>query len=368
MAKNLKSELATLGQSVIVFQGGGALGAYQAGVYEALHEAGVEPDWVIGTSIGAINAAIIAGNDAHDRIAALREFWKRVEHRTWLDDFLPTQFASMSRNMSAIMGGLPAFFTPNSGAFASQHNVLGAEGAGYYSVDPLRKTLSDLVDFDLVNDGEMRLTVGAANVRTSAMTYFDSRKERLDLRHVMASGALPPAFPAVRIGEELYWDGGIISNTPVEAVFDDHPRHDSIVFAVHLWNPNGAEPETIWQVSNRQKDLQYSSRAVSHIKRQRELHKLRHVISELAKMIPAEERTHVEVGELEAYGCTTKMHVVRMLAPMLDNEDHTKDLDFSPDGIKARWEAGRADTLRTLDAAPWRAETEPLEGFVLHEM
>jgi len=364
---SLHDELRAHGQQVLVLQGGGALGAYQVGVYQALHEAGVEPDWVIGTSIGAINAAIIAGSKPGERMDRLRELWRRLEHGHAFEWALPTELSSIWRNWSTIWGGLPAFFTPNTGAFASPHRTLGPEGAGYYSVDPLRETLSDLIDFDLVNGGPMRLTVGASRVTTSEMHYFDSRDEPLDLRHVMASGALPPAFPAVRIAGELYWDGGILSNTPVEVVFDDNPRRDSMVYAVHIWNPHGAEPETIWEVMNRQKDVQYSSRAGTHIARQRQLHRLRHVITELSALVPPAERQTAEVAALAAYGCPTRMHVIRLLAPALDCEDHSKDIDFSPSGIRARWEAGYADTMRTLEAAPWRAEVDPLEGFVLHE-
>ncbi len=364
---SLHDELRAHGQQVLVLQGGGALGAYQVGVYQALHEAGVEPDWVIGTSIGAINAGIIAGSKPGERLERLTEFWKRVEHGHFFEDVMPTQIASVWRNMATIMGGLPAFFTPNLPAFGSPHATLGAEGAGYYSVDPMRETLSDLIDFDQVNDGAVRLTVGASRVTSSEMVYFDSRDMPLDLRHVMASGALPPAFPAVRIDGELYWDGGILSNTPVEVVFDDNPRRDSMVYAVHIWNPHGAEPETIWEVMNRQKDVQYSSRAGSHIKRQRQLHRLRHVITELSAIIPSDQRQTPEVSELAAYGCPTRMHVIRLLAPALDCEDHSKDIDFSPSGIRARWDAGYADTMRTLETAPWRDPVDPLEGFVLHE-
>ena len=183
----------------------------------------------------------------------------------------------------------------------------------------------------------------------------------------MASGALPPAFPAVRLDGELYWDGGILSNTPVEAVFDDNPRQNALVFAVHLWNPSGAEPQTIWQVMNRQKDIQYSSRAASHIRRQRELHRLRHVIKELASKLPPEARATAEVKAMEAYGCETRMHVVRLLAPSLRGENHQKDIDFSEAGIRERSDAGYADTLRALSAEPWKGEFDPLEGFVLHE-
>lgn len=367
MNKQLTHELADLGQQVLVLQGGGALGAYQVGIYQALHEAGVEPDWVIGTSIGAINAAIIAGNPKGERMDRLKDFWKRVEHGHWFDEVLPTALSTMWRNWSSVTGGLPAFFSPNPMAFLSPHATLGAEDAGYYSVDPLRETLGELVDFELVNGCEVRLTVGASCVRTSEMHYFDSRDMPLDLRHVLASGALPPAFPAVRIDGELYWDGGILSNTPVEVVFDDNPRRNSVVYAVHIWNPHGPEPQTIWEVMNRQKDVQYSSRASAHIKRQRQLHKLRHIITELAALVPDARRTNADVEAMAAYGCPTRMHVIRLLAPALDYEDHSKDIDFSPSGIRARWDAGYRDTMRTLEQAPWREESDPLEGFILHE-
>jgi NTE family protein len=244
---------------------------------------------------------------------------------------------------------------------------LGAEEAGYYSVAPLRETLGELVDFERINAGPTRLTVGASNVRTSEMRYFDSREMPLDIRHVLASGALPPAFPAVRIDGELYWDGGVVSNTPVEAVFDDNPRRNSLIFAVHLWNPRGDEPETIWEVMHRQKNLQYSSRAAAHIHRQRQIHRLRHVISELAALLPEERRRDNEVAELASYGCRTQMHVVRLLAPALDYEDHAKDIDFSPRGIAQRRDAGYRDTMATLEQRPWDADVDPNEGFFLHE-
>jgi NTE family protein len=189
----------------------------------------------------------------------------------------------------------------------------------------------------------------------------------LSVKHVMASGALPPAFPAVRIDGELYWDGGILSNTPTEAVFDDNPRKSSLIFAVHLWNPIGAEPSTIWEVLNRHKDVQYSSRVASHVERQRQIHKMRHIINDLAQMLPEEARNSRQARALAGYGCRTVMHVVRLLAPQLHNENHTKDVDFSADSIRARWEAGYAQTMRALEQAPWRQPCDPLEGVVLHE-
>ena len=364
---DLREEIKALGRSVLVLQGGGALGAYQIGVFEALRETGVDLDWIIGTSIGAINAALIAGSAPEDRLDTLREFWRRVEHGRLHGDAMPMWMGAAARNLLTIMAGVPAFFAPRPAAFLGPHTPLGAEGAGYYSVDRLRRTLSELVDFDRINAGPMRVTVGAANVRTSEMRYFDSRDMRLDLRHVLASGALPPAFPAVRIDGQLYWDGGVVSNTPVEAVFDDVPRRSSFVIAVHLWNPHGGEPRTIWQVMNRQKDLQYSSRALTHIHRQRQIHKLRHIIAELSSLLPPDTLGDNRVTEMASYGCLTRMHVLRLLAPTLRHEDHTRDIDFSPGGIEQRWKAGYRHTLHALKEGPWRLPHDPTEGFILHE-
>lgn len=356
------------GQVVLVLQGGGALGSYQAGVYQALHESGIEPDWIIGTSIGAINASLIAGNEPRQRLARLKEFWKRMEQsRVWN---LRSAFPGFNEKLaywSTVTNGIPGFFRPNPLAHAGDSFPLGADHAGFYSTAPLEKTLRELVDFSLVNRCSPRLTVGAAHVRSSQMRYFDSRDGELTVKHVMASGALPPAFPAVRIDGELYWDGGILSNTPTEAVFDDNPRKDSLIFAVHLWNPVGAEPTTMAEVLNRHKDVQYSSRIASQIARQQQAHRLRHVINQLAARLPDSERGDPAVRELTSYGCPTRMHVVRLLAPQLDRETHTKDIDFSPSGIMQRWDAGYAHTRSVLARRPWIGEFDPLAGVVLHE-
>lgn len=277
----------TAGQIVLVFQGGGALGAYQAGVYQALHEAGIEPDWIIGTSIGAINASLIAGNAPEARLPALEAFWQRMAHK---EAFVPWMWWPVWGPPPAywrtLTAGIAGFFEPNISAFCGAHTHLGVDAAGYYSTMPLKRTLNELVDFDRINLNKPRLMVGAAHVRTSRMHYFDSREARIGPEHIMASGALPPAFPAVRIDGELYWDGGILSNTPTEAIFEDNPRKNSLIFAVHLWNPVGAEPGTIWEVLQRQKDIQYSSRVASHIARQQQTHRLRHIIKELAAFVP----------------------------------------------------------------------------------
>src|ERR1041385_8449652 len=290
------------GRVVLVLQGGGALGACQGGVYQALHEAGVEPDWIIGTSIGAINASLIAGNKVEDRLCRVQDFWRRVERSVlWLPGW--PEIADALSTWMTLARGIPGFFEANLRALLGMQVPLGPDHAGYYSTEPLRRTLEELVDFSLINSGHPRLTLGAAHVRTSMMRYFDSKEMELGPRHIMASGALPPAFPAVRIDGELYWDGGILSNTPTEAVFDNNPRQNSLIFSVHLWNPTGAEPTTMGEVFNRHKDIQYSSRIASHIARQQESHRLRHVISQLAARLPEAERNSAAVRELAGYGC-----------------------------------------------------------------
>ncbi len=357
------------GQVVLVFQGEGALGAYQVGVFQALHEAGVEPDWVIGTSIGAINAALIVGNPVELRLGRLDEFWRRVERGEWQSWLSRAPgLGPFIANFVPATSGLEAFFAPNPHAFASEVAPRGPERAGYYSTAPLAATLRDLVDEEALNSGAPQITVCAANVATGDMRYFDSRDGRFALPHILASGALPPAFPAVRIEGDLCWDGGILSNTPVEAVFDDNSRCNSLVVSVHIWSPRGPEPNSIWEVMTRQKDVQYSSRTLTHIARQKQLHRLRHIVTELASHIPGDARNDERVKLLQSYGCVTRMHVVRLVAPPVDGEDHTKDIDFSREGIRQRRAAGRDDTRRVLESKPWSGEFDPMEGFILHEV
>ena len=355
------------GEVVLVLQGGGALGAYQVGVYEALHDAGIEPAWVIGTSIGAINAALIAGNPLEDRMERLNAFWQHVEQPTTMAG--PLDWLGMGNwvaNMTTVMRGIPAFFEPSTASLRGTRANVGVESAAYYSTEPLRRTLGELVDFKSLQNGPMRLTVGAVNACSGAMRYFDSRDENLCVEHVMASGALPPAFPAVRIDGEPYWDGGIYSNTPIEAVLDDRPRRDSLIFAVNVWHQTAPEPESIWQVMGRTKDIQFASRADSHIARQKQIHRLRHVIRQLTQQLPASKQADPAVKELSSWGCGTTMHVAHLLAPRLEGEDHTKDIDFSPGGVKARREAGYADTMSMVERSPWREPSDPIEGVVEH--
>ena len=353
------------GQVVLVLQGGGALGAYQAGVYEALHEAGVEPDWVIGTSIGAINGAIIVGNAPGERVAQLKRFWNMVQGQgQGCGAFSGSAFA----NLNTYLRGIDGFFKPNPRAMWGMNTRLGVDQAGFYSTAPLRATLGDVVDFGVVNAKHVRLTLGAVNVCSGEMHYFDSREEALAAEHVMASGALPPAFPAVRIGGASYWDGGIYSNTPIEAVLDDKPRRDSLIFSANMWQPDGAEPQTLAKVMARYKDIQYASRATSHITRQQQIHRLRHIIRDLAAHITPEQRDAPAVREMLAYGCATVMHVVPLLAPKIKGEDQTKDIDFTPTGVSARWRAGYDDMRGRLAEACWLNAVDAIDGVIVHDV
>src|SRR5213075_890927 len=275
----------------------------------------LEPDWVIGTSIGAINGALIAANEPPARLERVREFWRRIVQDAPL--YGPVWWPGLGdavAHLSTLTRGVPGFFTPRLPNWGGVSAPVGVDLASYYSTAPLRETLSELLDLEILARRKPRLTVGAVNVTKGEMHYFDSREMALGLEQVMASGALPPWFPAIRIGGEAYWDGGVYSNTPVEVVFDDNPRHDALIFAVNVWQPTGHEPESIWQVMGRQKDIQFASRADSQIARQKQIHHLRRVIRELSQHVSAEASKSAHVQKLDTWGCSTTMHVVRRLA------------------------------------------------------
>ncbi len=344
------------GQIVLVLQGGGAPGVYQAGAYHALHEAGIEPDWVIGTSIGAINGAIIAGNEVAHRLERLQEFWAHVETR------LPGRLS----HLTSLVAGVPGFYRPNPALAWGVEAEVGIERAALYSVDPLKKLLPELVDFDLVNAGMPRFTLGLVSVRSGQIRYFDSKQEMIGLDHVLGSAAIPPSFPAVRINGEPYWDGGIYSNTPIEVVFDDNPRKSSVVFAVQIWHARGPEPESIAQVFMRQKDILFGSRSKSHIARQAQLHRMRHIVRELVSMLPEERKSTPEVKELANWGCATAMHLIEINAEPIDGETNARDYDFSRAAIQARWQAGYADTRRMIEQRPWNDPIDPIVGVSVY--
>ncbi len=363
------------GQVVLVLQGGGALGAYQGGIYEALHEAGIEPNWVIGTSIGALNAGLIAGNRLENRLERLREFWATMEYKPWwgetltpwFDSRLLADWTNQSAHMMAMFGGVAGYYTLNHAlTLGGAKAPLGVEKAALYNTENLEKTMRALTEPECFNSGHPRLTTGTVNVKTGRMQYWDSARMKLTLNHVLASAALPPAFPAVRIDGDPYWDGGIYSNTPIEAVFEDNPRRNSVVFADQVWHTSGPEPKSLEDVLSRQKDIQFGSRDDSHIARQQELHRFRHIVRELVKLLPEDKRDMPEVKQFAAYGCGTFMHIVRLNGPYLEGEGNSRDIDFTANGIWTRWKAGYDDTKRALEIKPWEVEVDPMAGVAVH--
>ena len=336
----------------LALQGGGALGAYQAGVYEALAEADLHPDWVAGISIGAINAAIIAGNPPASRVDRLREFWELVSSghaglnplfggdcaRTWLNQL---------NAASVLFGGVEAFFSPRPlSPWLSPDGSL--EATSYYDTQALKRTLERLVDFERLNHGPMRLSVGAVNVRTGDFVYFDTSTHRIDPRHGMASGALPPGFPAVEIEGEHYWDGGLVSNTPLGWMVEAGPPKDTLVFQVDLWSARGQFPRNMARVSTRQKEIQYSSRTRAESNRFKELQRFKTAVAELLAKLPPELANSPEAAPLHSLAERKVGNLIQLIYRSKEYEDDSKDYEFSRRSMKEHWQAGYHDTVRTL--------------------
>lgn len=363
-------ETASFERIALVLQGGGALGAYQGGVYEALAEQGFTPDWIAGTSIGAINGAIIAGNKPGDRVARLKEFWDLVSE----DGFWPMpeendagrSAQSQIGIMHSIIMGRPGFFSPRWFDPSLVCPFGSAETASYYHNEPLRRTLERLVDFDLLNDGSIRLSVGAVNIRTGALRYFDSRGDQLCPEHIMASGALPPGFPAVRIEGELYWDGGIYSNTPIEIVLDDLPRRNTLCLMLSLFNPAGKEPRSVSEVEERHKDIIYATRMHEHVLEYRKIHNLRRSLRSIYALLPQDVRDNPEVREMGDQGCETTMRIVELIYSAQSWETSLKDADFSRAAIEERWSRGCRDATLLLKRSPWQEPVPPHTGVVVY--
>ncbi|MDE2199065.1 MAG: patatin-like phospholipase family protein [Rhodospirillales bacterium] len=343
----------------LVLQGGGALGSYQAGVYDALEEGGYLPDWVAGISIGAINAAIIAGNAPARRTEQLRAFWEQVSSLSAMWPDLPLhawqQASRQAGALAALVFGQPGFFRPN----AVQAWISGRPATSYYDTSELRGTLERLVDFDRINAREIRLSVGAVNVRTGNFRYFDNRREPIRPEHVMASGALPPGFPGIEIEGELYWDGGLVSNTPLQHVLDDYPRESTLAFQVDLFPAQGALPHDLESVEERRKDIQYSSRTRLGVDSFRTAHNMRRAMARLYARLPPALRDTPEGLELERAACMTSMDVVHLIYRSREAQGAAKDFEFSRATMQARWGQGLADGMAALTAAPWLAPASP---------
>jgi NTE family protein len=358
---------------VLVLQGGGALGAYQAGVYQALHEHDLVPDWIVGTSIGAINAALIAGNTQENRLQRVKAFWDRVSHNDAIDMKLVSETERRSNitvnTIDTVLRGAPGFFVPRLFSMFGLGATVPPEQASFYDTAPLAATLNELVDFDYLNaPGGMRLTVNAVNVRSGELAHFDSVDGALTADHVRASGALPPAFPAVRIGQELYWDGGLYSNTPLESVLGELYAGDTLCFMVDLWSAEGPEPHTLEQVQTRQKDVTFASRSQRHIVDYIATHELQHKLREVYGRLPPSKRSEADRAELAKLGCDSTLHIVRLPYAGRDWNMAAKDVNFSRGSIEWRWDQGYADALRALKGAGWLAAVSEDTAVVVHEL
>jgi NTE family protein len=343
-------------ECILVLQGGGALGAYQAGVFETLCAMYREPGWVAGISIGAINAALIAGNPPELRVARLREFWRQLSSGLPSPALATPASARESLNEASaaqvVLFGVPGFFAPRIPPAVWQ--PAGSPGAiSYYDTAPLRRTLERLVDFDRLNSGAVRLSVGAVNVRTGNFEYFDSAKQRLDVRHIMASGALPPGFAPVEIDGEHYWDGGLVSNTPLQYVLDLPGQQRRTVFQVDLFAARGPLPTTLAEVSEREKDIRYSSRTRLGTTNELDRQVMAQAAQRLIAKLPAALKNDPDVRALSQMRCETAVDVVHLIYRSKHYETQSKDYEFSRLSMQEHWAAGHADMAHTLADPRW---------------
>lgn len=355
----------------LVFQGGGALGAYQAGVYHALSEAGCEPNWVSGVSIGAINAAIIGGNKPENRLARLRQFWDLVSGRKIWAYTPDGDFFRALRNYSSawmtIVMGQPGFFEPRfPGPWFEPPGSAGA--TSYYDCGLLAGTLEKLVDFDLLNSQRTRVSIGAVNVRSGNFIYFDNAKERIEACHIMASGALPPALPAVKIEGEYYWDGGIVSNTPLQYLLEQEDNLSTLVFQVDLFSSRGSLPRDMRDVMGRHKDIMYSSRTRQNTDQFRRIHALRHRLAQALRKVPPENRSAEEEKLLNELANMAAVNIVHLIYQQKSYEGHAKDYEFSGTSVREHWDAGYNDTRRTLRHPDWLAPPATSDGVIVHDL
>ncbi len=346
-------------QIALALQGGGALGSYQAGVFEALAEYDYQPDYVAGISIGAINCAIIAGNAPEHRTAKLREFWEEISspsanwpdlpHDIWRDAM------RRAAAMAALFFGQPGFFRPS----VWRGWTPGTSATSYYDTSHLKSTLERLVDFDRINCRETRFCVNAVNVRTGNLTHFDNARQTIRPEHVMASGALPPGFPAIDIDGEFYWDGGLVSNTPLRQILETLPRRSTLTFQVDLFAARGSVPKNLDAVSEREKDIRYSSRTRMGVETFRYAHNLRRNISMLLAKLPDSLKDEPEVAFLKREACQTTMDIVELIYRPEATLGPSKDYEFSRTTMEGRWKQGLSDARAALASAPWLEPAPP---------
>jgi len=363
-------------QRVLVLQGGGALGSYQAGAFHALCAAGFEPEWIAGISIGAINAAIIAGNDAHKRIDRLKEFWEMVSKPVpWNPVLKSDRGRSLFNETSAAIiatFGVPGFFTPRIPPAALWPHV-SPQALSYYDTAPLKKTLEQLVDFDRINDLKCRLSVGAVGITSGNFCYFDNVEfkrlgKRIEPEHIMASGALPPGFPAVMIEGEYYWDGGIASNTPLDFVLDAETGRDLLIFQVDLFSARGRLPETLLEAAEREKDIRYSSRTRMNTDKNRQIHNARKAVRDLISKLPDNLQHDPSVEFLRQAAREKTVTVVHLIYKSKNYESSSKDYDFSHVGMVEHWNAGVRDVHLSMRHKEWLERPQSGETMVTYDL
>jgi NTE family protein len=356
---------------ILVLQGGGALGAYQAGVFESLSKVYREPTWVAGISIGAINAAIIAGNPANSRVARLREFWELVSSSLAAPAVAQSVSAREGLNEASasqvMLFGVPGFFKPRFPPAPFQPRG-SLEAISYYDTAPLKRTLERLVDFDRINSGAVRLSVGAVNVRSGNFEYFDSAKQAIDARHIMASGALPPGFAPVEIDGEHYWDGGLVSNTPLQYVLDQPGKHRRVVFQVDLFAATGALPTTMAEVTEREKDIRFSSRTRLNTTNELDRQVIAQAARRLIDKLPPALRDDPDVRALSRVRRECAVDVVHLIYRSKHYETQSKDYEFSRLSMQEHWDAGRADMAHTLHDPRWIKHERAASGVHVFDL
>ncbi|WP_066265684.1 DUF3734 domain-containing protein [Hydrogenophaga palleronii] len=353
-------------ECILVLQGGGALGAYQAGVLEALGRHG-QPDWVAGISIGAINAALIAGNPPSRRVERLREFWGLVSSAQALPFLGPRETLNNASASQAIWFGAPGFFKPRVPPPAFQ--APGTPAAiSFYDTEPLRQTLERLVDFDRINTGEMRLSVGAVNVRSGNFEYFDSARQRIDVRHIMANGALPPGFAPVEIDGEHYWDGGLVSNTPLQYVLDQPARRARLVFQVDLFAAAGAVPTNLAEVAAREKEIRFSSRTRLNTTNELDRQAIAQAAARLLDKLPAALRRDPDARALAGLRAGKAVDVVHLIYRSKRYENQTRDYEFSRLSMQEHWNNGRTDMAHTLHDPRWLHRAPAHTGVRVYDL
>jgi len=359
-------------KTVLVLQGGGALGAYQAGAYEALAEAGYMPTWIAGISIGAVNSAIIAGNPPERRVERLRAFWQEVSSRLLgqplaNDDNSRKVFNETSAALAALWG-VPGFFEPRipPAPFMPPGTP---EAISVYDSSPLHATLRELVDFDLLNSGPVRVSVGAVQVLTGNMQYFDTTSQTVGPEHIMASGALPPGLPPIVIEGKPYWDGGLVSNTPLQHVLErGGPRHDMVVFQVDLFSARGDLPDTLFDVGQREKEIRYSSRTRLNTDIFCELQAMRRAIRHLRPNVPTEFGDNPHWQLLDRLGCDAAVTIVQLIHRRAAYWTQSNDYEFSRYTMEEHWASGRADVEHTLNQPTWKNRKPPEEGVTVFDL